>query len=229
MYRSRAALVSTLACGVLLLGPPPGLAAEVAFDAACYSTGDPIAQTGRGFTPNRDVAESLSLFDQRTGRVLRTLFAPLVTAGPQGEFFRRARAPALARRNDRREGAISTFTDQADPDNTAVVQWTLSDWFVDIRAWVRGRGKPRGHMVVDAYGWTFLDPTLWAHYFRRGSLVKTVRIGTLTGPCRDLRKRVRQFPFRRVRPGIWSVFFSTTRRFDRQNDPFWGYRVRVPR
>jgi hypothetical protein len=39
--------------------------------------------------------------------------------------------------------------------------------------------------------------------------------------------RVRQFPFRGVRPGRWTVYFSATRRLNRRNDFFFFFRLRV--
>jgi hypothetical protein len=46
---------------------------------------------------------------------------------------------------------------------------------------------------------------------RRGRLVKTTRIGALTGPCLDLDARFRQFPFKVKRRATYAVTFDTTR------------------
>ena len=70
--------------------------------------------------------------------------------------------------------------------------------------------QPRRKMTVDAIGWTNLGPSLYAHYFRGPTEVKSVKLGALTGDCTDLKKRVRQFPFKNVKPGRWTVYFSTT-------------------
>jgi hypothetical protein len=228
MLHSRA-VVPALVPALTLVLAPAAPAAEVTFDRSCYSPGEAITQTGTGFTPGGDVAESLALVDPRTSRILWRGFAPPVRTGGQGEFSTRIAAPRLARRGDRREQALSTFTDQTDPQNkVAFFQWTLSDWDLRITPWDRGRARARRTMVIDTYGWTSAGSSLYAHYYRGRSLRKSVRLGGLGGPCGDLRKRVRQFPFRGVRPGRWTVYFSATRRLDRRNDPFFRYRVRVP-
>jgi hypothetical protein len=203
-------------------------APEVRLDRRCYSPGEAITQTGSGFTPGAEVVESLTLVDPRTGQLLWRGFADPVTADGQGAITNRIAAPRLARRRDRREAAFSSFTDQADPENkVAFVQWILSDWSIRIRAWARGNGKARGAMVIDTYGWTSEGPSLYAHYYRGRALIKDVKVGALGGPCGDLRKRVRQFPFRGVRPGRWTVYFSATRRLNRRNDAFFFFRLRV--
>jgi hypothetical protein len=82
-------------------------------------------------------------------------------------------------------------------------------------------------MVVDTYGWTSAGTTLYAHYYRGGKRIKDVKIGALRGDCGDLRKRVKQFPFRNVRPGRWTVYFTGTRKYDKANDPALFFKVRV--
>lgn len=220
------------AAGAMLAAPGQAHGAPgptVALDRACYSPGEPITQTGSGFGTGSGIAENLSLLDPANDEVLATLLAPPVTTDLEGSFIRRIRAPRLAHRTDRRERAVSTFTDQADPANTwTSVQWTLSSWELEIEEWAAGNVKPGGAMTVDAYGWTSAGSSLYAHYYRGRTPVKHARLGALTGACGDLRRRVRQFPFRRVRPGRWTVFFSTTRKLDKRDDAWISYTVRVP-
>jgi hypothetical protein len=204
-------------------------AATVTLDRACYSPGDAITQTGSGFTPNGGVSESLQLFDPESGQELSFRTAPPVTADGQGAFTRLIRAPALAREVDRTEIAASTFVDQTDPQNTfAAVMWTLSAWELNIAAWANGKAKPRKQMVIDTYGWTSAGSTLYGHYYRGGKRIKDVKFGALTGDCGDLRRRVKQFPFRTVRPGSWKVYFSATRKFDKADGGYIWFKVRVP-
>jgi hypothetical protein len=225
--RTAAPLLVTLG---LVLPVQASAAPEVRLDRACYSPQEAITQSGSGFTPGAEVYESLTLADPKTGRPLWRGTAGPVIPDSQGAFVNRIAAPRLARRRDRRELAFSSFNDQSDPQNKfAFVQWTLSAWDIEIAAWARRRGKTRGTMVIDTYGWTSEGPTLYAHYYRGGRLIKVVRVGTLGGPCGDLRKRMRQFPFRGVRPGRWTVYFSATRRLDRRSDAFFFFRLRVRR
>ena len=70
---------------------------------------------------------------------------------------------------------------------------------------------------------------VYAHYFLNGKRLKTVEIGSVSGPCGDLTKKLRQFPFRPVPAGRYPIRFSGTPFFDPQG--FWiGYRdVVVPK
>ena len=211
---------------------PPTATAAVTLDAKCYTPGEPVTETGSGFTPGGQVQESLALLSEDT-TPLATLLAPIVAAGPDGTFTRRLKAPDLMRDNDRRELATSAYADLTDPQGkSASVQWTLSAWFVDVPEWNTARvalGDPRRKMTVDAYGWTNLGPSLYAHYYRGSTQVRSVKIGALTGDCKTLRKRVRQFPFKAVKPGLWTVYFSTTALFNKRTDAWGRYRVRVPK
>lgn len=84
-------------------------------------------------------------------------------------------------------------------------------------------------MTIDTFGRTATGATLYAHYYRGTTRVRTVRIGALTGPCGDLRKTVPQFPFARVKAGEWRVFFSATAVLDKQRDDWLRRTVTVPR
>jgi len=53
-----------------------------------------------------------------------------------------------------------------------------------------------------------------------------VRIGALQGACGDLTKRIRQFPFRPVAAGAWTIRFTGSQVFDKR-DMWISYRVRV--
>ena len=213
--------------------PPTG--AGVTFDRTCYAPGDVMAQTGHGFNPNAQILELVGLLGPTGGDVLDTLSATFA-ADPTGGFAVRLRAPSLARDGDRTERAVSVFNDQsappapgATPPIGPTVTWTLSGWAVKIAQWAGGTADPRRSMTIDTYGWTADGDTLYAHYYRGTTAVRTVRIGALTGPCGDLRKTVRQFPFRRVRAGQWRVFFSATAVLDKRNDDWIRRTVVVPR
>jgi hypothetical protein len=214
----------------------PPSAAGVTFDRTCYSPGEAMTQTGHGFTPNAQVLELAALLAPNGGDPLRTLSASL-TADASGAFAVRLRAPNLARASDRTEQAASVFTDQAapapapgaEPPIGPTVLWTLSAWDVKVAQWSGGTADPRRSMVVDTYGWTSAGRTLYAHYYRGTTRIRSVRIGALTGPCGNLRKTVRQFPFRGVRAGQWRVFFSATAVLDKQRDDFIRRTIVVPR
>jgi hypothetical protein len=226
----RSAHLAALGAVAAALAVPTAAAATatVTVDRDCYSPGDTIRERGTGFTPGAEIAETLALLDPETSDPFGQLVAPPFSADAGGSFDRRIAAPQLASRTHRRERAIAAFTDQADPRGEApTVDWWLTAWRVEIRQWMGGRARPGRSMLVDAYGWTW-GTSLYAHYYRGRTAVKTVRLGALRGSCGDMRKRVLQFPFRRPRRGRWTVAFSATRSLDPRTDPFWFYKVRVP-
>jgi hypothetical protein len=231
--RRRVCLATTAlalaAPGVAVAQVPPPPSVTVA--APCYTPGDPIVEVGKGFTPGAAVNETVSFTDPATSMPLGSLQTPPLTTQPDGSFTRALRAPDLRRNIDAREAAQAVFAEVADPTKSATVTWTLSVWFVDVAEWDGTRvatAKPGTKMTVSAMGWTGLGPSLYAHYVRGSTEVKAVKLGALTGPCRDLsRRRVRQFPFKAVKPGKWTVYFSTTKVFDKRLDAYGVYKVRV--
>jgi hypothetical protein len=209
----------------------PGQAAAnptVGTDRTCYSPGEPVIESGSGFTPNAQVNETVSLL--AGGRPIGTgSVNPPITTDAQGMFTRSFEAPDLMRPDDRAETVIGSFADQGSPQSPLVVgpAWTLSAWEVRISAWAGHRANPRRSMVIDTTGWTTLGPNLYSHYYRGSKLIKDAKVGRLTGACGDLRKRVRQFPFHGVRAGMWTVYFSDTPTLDKVDDAWIRIRVRV--
>jgi hypothetical protein len=217
---SAAAALAATAASAPLAG-----AAEVTLDRRCYAEGDVITQTGAGFAAAAQVSERLT-FASLAGDPLGSLSAPAVTADTDGAFTRRIGAPGLRRDSHRREKATSTFSDQAGGE-PATVRWTLTGWAIEVAGWTGGKATKGRRIRVDTWGWTDNGRRLFVHYFRAGQKVKTQRIGRLRGPCRDLEQRVRSFDFAGARPGAWKVYFSATRRLDRQADAWFSYDVTV--
>jgi hypothetical protein len=221
--------------------PPPPTGASVTLDRTCYAPGDAITETARGFTPNAQVLETLALLPTSGGTTPLDIFSATHTADAAGNFTARLRAPRLARDSDRREIAGSVFTDQTPPPAPApgtppaepplgpTVVWTLSAWDVDIPQWESRRADPARKMTVDAFGWTVTGRSLYAHYYRGTTRIRSVRIGALTGQCGDLRRTVPQFPFKRVKAGEWRIFFSATAILDKGTDDWVRRTVIVPR
>jgi hypothetical protein len=223
MARIATPVAAALVAGAALA--PAASAAEVELDRGCYAEGDVITQKGSGFTPAAQVMERLS-FATLAGDPLGSLSAPAVTADEQGTFTRRIGAPDLRRKSHRREKATSTFTDQVG-GAAVTARWTLTDWGIQVGGWPGGKARKGRRIHVDTWGWTTNGRKLFAHYFRGGEKVKTARVGRLKGPCRNLDKRVRSFAFAGARPGDWKVYFSATRKLDRQADAWFVYNVRV--
>jgi hypothetical protein len=203
----------------------------VTLDRTCYSPGDAITRTGTGFTPAAQATESVS-FQTETLPVisLGSIAGATLTIDAQGGFKDVVRAPKLRRPDkDYSEIAIDTFTDAANPTKPATARWTLADWTVYVGAWAERAARPGEAMTVYAFGWTTRGTVLYMHYYRGTKRYKTVRVGRLQGPCGDLSKRLKQFPFAHPKPGAWRVFFSTTKELDKVEDAWIRVAVRVPR
>jgi hypothetical protein len=204
-------------------------AATVTFDRSCYSPGDTVTETGAGFTPSGGVAENLSLVEGNGS--ITNFHAPDVTADANGAFTRMLKAPNLVSTRDRTEMAVGAFTDQAlGPDTLPVATfWTLSAWAGSIPEWHKKVADPSKTMLVDTFGWTTAGKTLYAHYYRATTFVKAVKLGALTGPCGNFKKRVKQFPFKKVKAGAWSIFLSTSSALNKGSDPWIKFKATVPK
>jgi hypothetical protein len=207
-------------------------APTVALNQPCYAEESPIVVTGNGYTPGGEVA----LMFAANGKV-----GTVVTrADSQGAINDTVRSPALDDFDiDGRRGELSlTANDQArigsgapPEEQFAAATFQLTSWGVDVAPWNTdgpARGRPRRSTTFDASGWVGLGDTLYAHYRRNGRTVRSVRIGALTGPCGDLKRRVRQFPFRPVPAGTYRVVFSTSPTYRGTRNASW-YRAVVVR
>jgi hypothetical protein len=209
----------------------PGTAAAaptVRADLPCYFPGQPITLTGAGYTPGGDVAVLFQLAGARGNNIVAPK-TPL-KADAAGGIGTAVPAPALASDNDLRETVTLTANDQTKlgpngpigaPEETfATTQFLLTTTGVRVLPWFSGRANPGALTTFKVIGW---EPSrkVYAHYFRNGKRLKTVEIGSVSGPCGDLTKRLRQFPFRPVPAGHYSIRFSDTRVFDPEG--FWVY------
>ena len=223
------------ACGLLLTAAlaVPALAAAtptVNTDLPCYTPGQPIGLSGAGYTPAGDVG----LIFQLSGAHGSNMVAPKtpLKADAAGGIATRLPAPALASDNDLRETATLTANDQArlgptgpigpPEESFATTQFLLSGVDVLVGPWLTGHASPRALTTFKVIGW---EPfrRVYAHYFLNGKRIKTVSIGAVSGPCGDMTKKIRQFPFRPVPAGRYRIRFTGTSFYDPQG--FWiGYR-----
>ena len=206
-------------------------------DLPCYSPGQPIGLGGAGYTPAGDVGVVFSLSGAHGNNI--------VPAQDSAEGRRRGRdqrqaAGARAWRPTTTCARRVTLTanDQArigptgpigpPEDSFATTQFTLSGVDVLVLPWLIGHVNPRALTTFRVMGW---EPyrRVYAHYFLNGKRIKTVEIGSVSGPCGDMTKKVRQFPFRPVPAGRYRIRFTGTPFYDPQG--FWiGYRdVVVPK
>lgn len=225
MLPARRALPALAALAAAAI-PTAAHAAAVSTDRACYSPGELVTETGSGFTPGAAVTESLALVSPATNQFW-TLTAPTITTDDQGAFSRKLRAPELQDAGDRQESALGAFADQADPAEPVISRWTLSDWTLRIREWSDHVAKPGRQMTIDTYGWTTESGTLYAHYYRGATHLKSVRVGATTGVCGNLKKQVPQFPFKKVKAGEYTLYLSRTASLDKVHDSWLRMKARV--
>jgi hypothetical protein len=202
-------------------------------DRPCYTPGETMTLTGAGFAPGSSVGFVFQLMGVH-GSNLRFGNTP-ATADPAGTFSTRYGAPKLASSDDFQERLFMTANEQPPAEQPlpptgppfGVAQVLVSTFDVFVAPWDRRQVDPRKTVTVRAYGY---EPAtkLWAHYVLRGKRVKTVYVGALTGPCGNAVKHIREFPFRPVPAGTYSVYFQGSQTLDKRL--FTPYRrVVVPR
>ena len=221
------AVVMALGSGVAAANP------TLTADQPSYAVGrDLMTLSGAGFTPSGQV----DVFVRRLGGDAGTFS---VSAGPTGAFVARVRVPALewfglrfweAKRlpviaNDT---ALQAANPSLGPEQVATwVTPLFTDWGVRVRDFADGTARPRHMTTVMAMGWLSEGKTLYAHYVRNGHLVKTVRVGALTGPAGNVTRHMREFPFRPVAAGQYRVQFDCTQRYQDGGEAYSSYKVRV--
>ena len=194
----------------------------------CFSPETNAQLTGTGWTPNGQVRLLGHYVVSGEPALDHTVMADV-----NGQI---EMSSGLPNGDARRFRVEVTAQDVAHPELQASVRFTLS-WFGPFfRPWNTSGaapGRPGKVSQIEASGYIHeIGQTLYVHYVRRDRHVATVRVGRLQGPCGQLKRSFRQFAFKPVRPGTYSVYFDTTRLFSDSTYESPGYRrvvVRRPR
>jgi hypothetical protein len=212
-----------VAAAALALPAAAHAAPTIQADLPCYSPGQPMALTGTGFAPGTDV----SLMMQLAGARGHNFVAPKdpLHADVLGGITGRLAAPDLASDNDSRETVTLTANDAT---GVATTQFLLTNVDVRVIPWFSGRANPRALTTFRIIGWQPYRK-VYAHYFLNRKRLKTVELGSVSGPCGDLTKKMRQFPFRPVPAGRYTIRFTGTRFFDPDGWYYYYNDVVVPR
>lgn len=229
MSRMLALLAVTAVAGITTVAVAQA-APTLELDRACYMPGQTMTVTGGGYRPNGDVMVTFG-WEGRHGRDSGWIDT---RADANGEIFARLDAPGLASSRDLFEDGValgSNLQREGEPplDPSNAVSFGLSELAVLNRDWGANRVDPRRRSTFSFRGFQAAGPVVYAHYVRRGRLVKTVRMGATRGPCGDLRVRIRQFPFRPVPAGSYTVVFDGARAWPNSTDGVRWPRIRVPR
>jgi hypothetical protein len=205
---------TALACGASVVAPALASAATVSVDHECYRPGQTTQVTGEGYTPGGEVALSFNLLGASGGTGSDLL---LTQADSAGRIAMNTFGPVLPPKESPATVLLAaTDQEQAQQGQPPLVstQFTLENFEAFVYPWNRGTGTPGRRAQYDMAGFTLeTGRTLYAHYLFNGRLRKTVAVGRLRGPCGELSKSARQFPFRPVPAGIWSIKVDTSRRY----------------
>ena len=190
-------LAAVATAAVAFVAPAAAAAATLTLTnpKPCFGSDDRVTFRGTGFTPGGIVDFT------RDGESINP--DPPLTALADGSV--NARLKVFNERGvDERSYAA---TDRTNPALTAAAPVAVSELDVDMRP---RSGEPSEARRIAAVGFT-RGTTLWAHIvFKRR--VRTVKVGALTGECRNLSKQKRLFgadpPF-----GRHLIHFDTSRRF----------------
>jgi hypothetical protein len=163
--------------------------------------------TGTGYTP----AGRVDLLFSRPGFVFGSFETTADAAGAISDYVMAEEDQLLGSGEDRALRMASandrTRIDQGtDPDaQFAPSSFTFTRWM----GFSPGRYVPGRKAQVEIYGWAFAEGRTAYFLFRKGSrTAASVRLGTIAGPCGDLKKRI-TVP-RKLRGGAYKVFLSTS-------------------
>lgn len=200
---------------VVLAAPADALAAPaITLDRTCYTAGgDQQTITGTGFSPNGEVKLVLADAEGEGGD-------KVVAADANGAFTTVLNAPELHFFNAQSPSidVTLTATDVATGTAAPPLAHVLTDFDVKVPALTSGKlTSIKRKVPLTAYGWTTQGTVLYAHYFRGKKRVYTQRIGGLTGPCGNLKKKVRFFNFKNRRPGRYLIRFSAKKKWNKDD------------
>lgn len=216
-YVALLSIVGVLAAGESQHAAAQAVTPTVTSTRPCVSAAVGHELTGAGWTPGGEVrlrgryvfaGESSEAFDE-TVRVDGTGRFTFTASVPGGEAI-------TVRTEVAAEDLARTAAGMPPEQRTAATRYEATFFGVFYRPWNTdgpATGRPGRVARLEAMGW--LGPqrstdTLYAHYFRRGGdRWRTVRVGRLRGACGSLKVRFREFPWRNVRSGTYTIRFDT--------------------
>jgi hypothetical protein len=84
-----------------------------------------------------------------------------------------------------------------------------------------------GFVTYTALGFTY-GRSLYGHYLQGTRHLRTRRIGALAGPCGTLKKKIKMFLFRPVKPGSYTLVFDNSSRYSATYRPNFSFQALVP-
>jgi len=216
---SRSLLAALVAASVAIV-PAAARAQDgptLSFDKPCYAKGDPMEYSGAGFTPGGEVnflfsslsTQTLGSYDtnaDQSGAIAGTINAP-----DEEMFLDDGERSALV-------AAAATDKVRADQGLPPEQQFgadlfRLTRWDVSVSRPNGGAPRAAKPMRVIAYGFTrAVRETLYVQYRKGGKVLKAVKLGRLGGECGDRTKTLKRGLPRGLRPGRYTLMFTTSPR-----------------
>lgn len=205
MTRSTIALLpAVLLC--VAAATPAAAAPTLTTDRTCYTYNQTIRLSGSGYQPGS--AQTVSI-DGKPLRSGKNTFVPTA----QGKVPDNAQFLAPPPAEPQTSVRTYTVTASSSPSGTPVTARTTFQ-VVHTNVGVSPPFITPGRVLYKALGFTY-GPNLYVHYLkgRRQRHVATRLIGPVHGACGRLRKRVRMFLFRPVRPATYTLVFDNSARY----------------
>ncbi len=213
MIRLPARLAGAALIALAATIPATASAATLQFDRQCYTRNQPVRVSGAGYQPNQTQTIFLG------GTALGTL-----KSDGAGSIAGRFPAPAPFRRVT----SVRTYRVTASASSTgspvaarAILQ------VVHTNIGVTPPFITPGFVTYRALGFTY-SRSLYVHYLQGTRHLRTKFIGTLSGPCGSLTKKVRMFLFRPVKPGSYTLIFDNSARYLASYRPNFSFQALVP-
>jgi hypothetical protein len=180
------------------------------FDRPCYTEDQEMGFTGTGYTPGGPV----NLHFMRIGTLLGHYATTADAGGAIGDVVM-ATADQLLAGDEERETRYVTANDQTRIDQGAQPpesQFAAADFtFTRWMGFSPGRYVPGRRAAVEIFGWAFAQSRPAYFLYRKGRrTVASVSLGTISGPCGDLKARPK-VP-RKLKAGTYKVWLSTDAR-----------------
>ena len=219
-YRSRVIRLPARLAGaalIVLAAAPAASAATLHLNRQCYTRNQSVRVSGTGYPPNQ--TQTILLDGKPVAPGATTL-----TSDASGRIAGHFPAPAPFRRaTSFRTYAVTT---SASPTGSPVAART-SFQVVHTNIGVVPPFITPGYVTYRALGFTY-GRSLYVHYLKGTRHLRTARIGTLSGPCGSLTKKVRMFVFRPVKPGSYTLVFDNSLRYSAAYRPNFSFQALVP-
>jgi len=218
-YRSRVIRLPARLAGAALIaiaaaGSATASAATLRLNRQCYTKNQPVTISGSGFQPGSTQYIFLNGRRIRNGAVQPS---GLLTVPGGG-------APAPSRRIT----GVRTYSLTASASTTgSPVTASTTFQVVHTNIGVIPPFITPGFVTYRALGFTY-GRSLYVHYLLGTRHLRTNRVGGLAGPCGTLKKKVKMFLFRPVKPGLYTLVFDNSARYSAAYRPDFSFQALVP-